>query len=116
VHRPLVLPRRRNAHVRVRQTALNAPELNPEPLVPHRGQPSRLRRALTAGPSGATAPKLAPGRYISVIRPRLDGLDLTRADLIAALRSRSNRLSLFPLTHVSASGLGWSATQPALAR
>jgi hypothetical protein len=43
VQRPLVLPRWRDAHGRVRQTALNAPELNPEPLVPRRGQPSRLR-------------------------------------------------------------------------
>jgi hypothetical protein len=61
VQRPLVLLRRRDAHGRVRQTALNAPELNPEPLVPRHGQPSRLRRTLIAGPSGATTPMLAPG-------------------------------------------------------
>jgi hypothetical protein len=62
VQRPLVLPHRRDAHCRVRQTVLNAPELKPEPLVPRRGQPSRLRRALTTGPSGATEPMLSPGR------------------------------------------------------
>jgi hypothetical protein len=39
VQRPLVLPRRRDAHGRVHQTALNAPELAPKPLEPRRGQP-----------------------------------------------------------------------------
>jgi hypothetical protein len=58
----MVLPRQHDAPGRVRQTALNTPELAPEPLEPHRGQPPRLRRALTAGPSGATAPVSAPGR------------------------------------------------------
>jgi hypothetical protein len=48
VQRPLVLPRRREGHDRVRQTALNAPELAPKPLEPRCGQPPRLRRALTA--------------------------------------------------------------------
>ena len=62
VLRPLVLPRRRDAHGRVRQTALNAPELAPKPLEPRHGQPPRLRRALTAGPSGATAPVSVPSR------------------------------------------------------
>jgi hypothetical protein len=62
VQRPLVLPRWRDAHGRVRQTALNTPELAPEPLEPRRGQPPRLRRALVAGPSGATAPVSTPGR------------------------------------------------------
>jgi hypothetical protein len=62
VQRPLVLPRRRDAHGRVRQTALNAPKLNSETLVPRRGQPCRLRRTLVAGPSGATAPMPALGR------------------------------------------------------
>jgi hypothetical protein len=37
VQRPLVLPRRRDAHGRVRQTTLNAPELAPKPLEPRRG-------------------------------------------------------------------------------
>jgi hypothetical protein len=60
VQRPLVLPRRRDAHGRVRQTALNARELAPKPLEPCRGQPPRLRRALAMGPSGATAPMSAP--------------------------------------------------------
>jgi hypothetical protein len=62
VQRPLVLPRRRDAHGRVRQTALNAPELVPNSLEPRRGQSPRLWRALAAGPSGATAPVFAPSR------------------------------------------------------
>jgi hypothetical protein len=37
VQRPLVLPRRREGHDRVRQTALNAPELAPKPLEPRCG-------------------------------------------------------------------------------
>jgi hypothetical protein len=53
--RPLVPLRQRDAHDRVCQTALNAPELFPKPLEPRRGQSPRLRRALAAGPSGATA-------------------------------------------------------------
>jgi hypothetical protein len=43
VQRPLVLPRRRDAHGKVCQTALNAPELTPKLLEPNRGQPPRLR-------------------------------------------------------------------------
>jgi hypothetical protein len=62
VQHPLVLPRRRDAHGRVRQNALNVPELVPKPLEPYRGQPPRLRRALVAGPSGATVPVSAPSR------------------------------------------------------
>jgi hypothetical protein len=62
VQRPLVPPRRREGHGRVRQTAQIAPRLVPEPLVPRRGRPSRLRRVLAAGPSGVTAPMPVPGR------------------------------------------------------
>jgi hypothetical protein len=62
VQRSLVLPRQREGHGRVRQTALNAPELAPKPLEPRCGQPPHLRRALAAGPSGATAPVSAPDR------------------------------------------------------
>jgi hypothetical protein len=58
----LLPPRRRDAHGRVRQTTLIVPELNPNPLVPRRGQPPRLRQALAVGPSGATAPVSTPGR------------------------------------------------------
>jgi hypothetical protein len=54
-----VPPRHYEGHGQVRQTALNAPELAPEPLVPRRGQLARLRRTLAAGPSGATVSKLA---------------------------------------------------------
>jgi hypothetical protein len=43
VQRPLVLPRKRDAHGRVRQTALNVPELVPKPLEPRRGQPPHLQ-------------------------------------------------------------------------
>jgi hypothetical protein len=57
--RPVVLLRQRVGHGRVRQTALVVPRLVPELLVPCRGWSARLRRTLAAGPSGATAPKLA---------------------------------------------------------
>jgi hypothetical protein len=57
--RSLVPPRRCEGHGRVCQTALIAPRLVPEPLVPRRGRPARLRRTLTAEPSGTTAPKPA---------------------------------------------------------
>jgi hypothetical protein len=77
VQRPLVLPRRRDAHGRVHQTALRAC-VRPQPLD-------------------------------SVVHPRSGGLDLTRADLIVALRSRSNRPSLFPLTRAPAAGPSRSA-------
>jgi hypothetical protein len=60
VRHPLVLPRQHDAHGRVRQTALNAPELFSKPLEPHRGQPPRLRRALATGPSGTTAFRFGP--------------------------------------------------------
>jgi hypothetical protein len=60
MQRPLVLPRQRDTHGRVRQTALNAPELFPKPLEPRRGQSPRLRRALAAGPSSATAFRSGP--------------------------------------------------------
>jgi hypothetical protein len=62
VQRPVALPRWCDAHGRVRQTALNTPELAPKPLEPRRGQPPRLWRALAVGPSGATAPVSAPSR------------------------------------------------------
>jgi hypothetical protein len=62
VQHPLVLPRRSNAHGRVCQTALNAPEIVSKPLEPRRGESPRLRRALAIGPSGATAPVYAPSR------------------------------------------------------
>jgi hypothetical protein len=60
VQRPPVLLRRRDAHGRVCQTALNAPELVPKPLEPRRGRSPRLWRDLAVGPSGATAPMSAP--------------------------------------------------------
>jgi hypothetical protein len=49
-------------HGRVRRVALNVSNPFPKPPEPRHGQPSRLRRTLAAGPSGATAPKPAPGR------------------------------------------------------
>jgi hypothetical protein len=55
--RSLVPPRRCEGHGRVPQTALILPRLVPEPLVPRRGWPARLRRTLATGPNGATAPK-----------------------------------------------------------
>jgi hypothetical protein len=57
-----VPPRRCEGHGRVRQTALIAPKLVPEPLVARCGRPSRLRRVLAAGLSGATVPMPTLGR------------------------------------------------------
>jgi hypothetical protein len=57
--RSLVPPSRCEGHGRVCQTALIAPRLVPEPLVPRRGWPARLQRTLAVGPSGATTPKPA---------------------------------------------------------
>jgi hypothetical protein len=57
--RSLVPLRRCEGHGRVHQTALIAPRLVLESLVPRRGWPARLRRTLAARPSGAIAPKPA---------------------------------------------------------
>jgi hypothetical protein len=70
--RSLVPQRRCEGHGRVRQTAPIAPRLVPEPLVPRRGRPARLRRTLTAEPSGATVPKPALAvRSQSSVRDRM---------------------------------------------
>jgi hypothetical protein len=72
VLRSLVPSRRCEGHGRVRQTALIALRLVPEPLVPRRGWPARLRRTLAARPSGATTPKPALAvRSRSSIRDRM---------------------------------------------
>jgi hypothetical protein len=113
VQRPLVLPRRREGHGRVRQTPLIVPRLVPEPLVPRRGQSARLRQVPAEGPSGATAPMSPPP------------LDLDRSPEIRRFRlnpSGSNRSRpiqiqpsfLSPLPHVSAPGPGWSARPSSL--
>jgi hypothetical protein len=93
---PLVLPRRRDTHGRVRRVALNVPNPFPKPLEPRRDRPPCLRRALAAGPSGATALMSGSGCWISSVRPRPDGLGLIRADLTSTLRSRSGRSPLSP--------------------
>jgi hypothetical protein len=70
--RSLVPPRRCEGHGRVCQIALIAPKLVPEPLVPCRGRPARLRRTLAVGPSGATVPKLVLAvRSQSSVRDRM---------------------------------------------
>jgi hypothetical protein len=50
-----MLLRRRGVHGRVRQIALSTLKLFPKPLEPRHGHPPRLRRALAARPSDATA-------------------------------------------------------------
>jgi hypothetical protein len=85
VPRSLVLLRRRGAHGRVRQIALSVLELFPKPLEPRRGRPPRLRRALAARPSGATAP--ASGRQ---------SLDLGRPSEIGWLRLNQSGSNLSP--------------------
>jgi hypothetical protein len=96
VLRPPKLPRQRGTHGRVRHVALNALELFPKPLEPSRGRPPRLQRDLTVRPSGATAPASDQQPLDLGRRPRSVGLDLTRADLISALRSRSDCSPLSP--------------------
>jgi hypothetical protein len=81
VQRPLVLPCRRGGHGRVRQTPLIAPRLVPEPLVTYRGRSPLLRRALAAGPSGATTLKSAPL-----------SLDLGRPPKIGRFRLNNERI------------------------
>jgi hypothetical protein len=51
---------------------------------------------LSRGRAAPPRPCLAIGCWISGVRPRSGGLDLIRADLISALRSRSGRS---PLSH-----------------
>jgi hypothetical protein len=89
---PLVLSRRRGTHGRVCHVALNALELFPKPLEPRHGRPPRLRRDRAAPPH----PRPTASRWISGVRPRSGSLDLTREDLISALRSRSDRYPLSP--------------------
>jgi hypothetical protein len=57
--RSLAPPCRFCAHGRVRRDTLNVSGPFPKPPEPRRGRSARLRRTLAAGPSGATAPKLA---------------------------------------------------------
>jgi hypothetical protein len=66
--RPLVPLRQRDAHDRVHQTALNAPELFPKPLEPCRGQSPHLQRAFAVGPSGATTFRSGP-QQLDLERP-----------------------------------------------
>jgi hypothetical protein len=92
VPRSLVLLRRRGAHGRVRQIALSALELFPKPLEPRRGNPPHLRRDRAVPPH----PRPATSSWISGVCPRSGGLELIRADLISALRSRSDCSPLSP--------------------
>jgi hypothetical protein len=55
----LALPYRFCAHGGVCRDVLNVSGPFPKPLEPRRGRSARLRRTLTAGPSGATTPKSA---------------------------------------------------------
>jgi hypothetical protein len=84
------------AHGCVRCVALNVPDSLPKPLSPAvaaplvSGEPSPRDRA--APPHSCPA----PGRWILGVYSRLGGLDFSRAYLISALRSRSDRSSLSP--------------------
>jgi hypothetical protein len=111
--RSLAPPCRFCAHGRVRRVALNVPDHLPKPLEPRHGCPPCLRRALAVGLSGATALKSDPGRWIPRVLPRSRSLGLISADLISALRSRSDRSSLSPSLVPLPLG---SAGQPALVR
>jgi hypothetical protein len=58
----LAPPCRFCTHGRVRRDVLNVSGPFPKPPEPRRGRSARLWRTPAAGPSGATAPKSAPGR------------------------------------------------------
>jgi hypothetical protein len=106
----LAPPCRFCAHGCVRRVALNVSDPFPKPLEPHRGRPPCLRRALAAGPSGATAFRSCP-RLLDLGRPSESGGLWT--DLIPAIRSRFDRPFLSP--SLAPLSLG-PAGQPALAR
>jgi hypothetical protein len=104
-----VLPRRRDAHGCVHHVALNMPNHFPKTLDPRRGCSPRLREP---SPRDRAAPPRscpATGCWILGVHPRFGGLDLIRADMISALRSRSGRSPLSPPTRAPAAGSGLSA-------
>jgi hypothetical protein len=108
-----VHPRRGDAHGRVRHVTLNVTDPFPKPLELRQGRPPRLRRALAAGTSGASTPMSSLRLLDLERRSEIWRLDLTKADLISALQSRSDRSPLFP--SLVPLPLVWSVS-PALVR
>jgi hypothetical protein len=109
----LAPPCRFCTHGRVRRVALNVPDPFPKPLEPRRGCP-----LVSGEPSPwdrAAPPRSCPasGHWILGVRPRSNDLGLIIADLISALRSRSDRSSHSPSPAPLPLGL---AGQPALVR
>jgi hypothetical protein len=105
----LVLPRRRDAHGRVRRVTLNVPDPFPMPLEPRCGRPPRLRRALATGLSGATALMSGPrlldlGRPSEIWRFRFNQ---SRSDLSPSIQIRP--FPTLPLTRAPAAGSGLPA-------
>jgi hypothetical protein len=96
VPRSVVPPRRRGAHGRVRHVALSTPEPFPKPLKPRRGHPLVSGETSSRGRAAPPHPCPITGCWISGVRPRSGGLDLTRPDLIPIARSRSDRSPLTP--------------------
>jgi hypothetical protein len=93
---PLVPPCRFCAHGHVRRVTLNVPDPFPKPLEPHRGRPLVSGEPLPRDRAAPPRSCPVPGCWISGVRPRSEGLGLIRADLISALRSRSDHSSLSP--------------------
>jgi hypothetical protein len=107
--RPLVLPRRRDAHGRVRRVTLNTSDPFHKPLEPHRGRPPRLRRALAVGPSDATALMSSPrlmdlGHPSEIWRFRFNQ---SRSDLSPPIQIRP--FPTLPLSCAPPAGSGLSA-------
>jgi hypothetical protein len=101
VLRPLVPPRWRCAHGRVRHVALNAPESFPKSLEPCRGCSPRLQRDPAARSSGTAAPRThhpyRAGQWISDVHPRSDCQDLIRTNLTSIVRCKPSHPDPLPL-------------------
>ena len=84
------------AHGRFCRVALNVSDPFPKPLEPRCGRP--LVSSEPSPRDQAVPPRScpAPGRWITGVRPRSNGLGLISADLISALQSKSDRLLSSP--------------------
>jgi hypothetical protein len=84
------------AHGRVCRVALNVPDPFPKPLKPCHGRPLVSGEPLPRDQAVPPRSCPPPSHWISGVHLRSNGLGLISADLILALRSRSDRSSLSP--------------------